>query len=782
MNQGQSRASAPPYALAVLALAMLVSFQAQGAPVGGVVAGGAASIASTGVHTTITQTTPGAIINWQGFGIAAGESVQFVQPGSSSVTLNRVTGPDPSAIFGSLSANGRVFLVNPGGVLFGPGASVNVGGLVASTLNITDSDFMAGHYVFTGTGHGAVVNQGTINADGGFVALLGSDVSNQGTISARLGSVVLAAGEGITLDVLGDNLLNVTVDRAALNALVRNGGLLQADGGQVVLTTQAAGSLLSSAVNNTGVIQARTIANHNGTIRLLGTMGEGTIDLAGQLDASAPQGGDGGFIETSAGRVNVHDGAQVTTAAPFGRTGEWLIDPQDFTIGTGANDNISGATLSALLVTNSVTITTAPGPDTTVAGTPPVTNLNSAVAGNGDINVNDAVSWTAAPSTTTLSLNASRDVNVNRPITAVNGNLVVCCARDINVDAAITTTSGSVLLGAGRNAVFTASAAMTTTDGNLMVCAANDISIASAFVLTRGSSIPAQSLGLPSGLVLNAGTGGTGPGVAGGTVVFAPLAPKATVTGPNADVTVNYNPVNYATPNSYAGNFTLTNGATLTQHMLVFGVSADKTADGTTGTTLVGLAGNPAGVSLVAGPGSSANFDTALAGSGKSITFTGYTLQGPNAALYALPVSCCGPIVARTTGTVLAAVVPPPPPPGSAPAPAPGAAPATPVVVPPAVLVPGVDVPGAGFGAAVLPQFAPFLVAPLLLQPPGPLLVVAPASEAPMEIVVVQAPAAVAPVQIVAPAPAAAPVPVPMAAPAAAPVRAAPRPAKPYRY
>src|SRR4051812_39818789 len=192
MNNPFLPGSRPPYALAVLALMMFSFEAAHAAPFGGVVAAGGAGIASTGTRTTITQTTSSAVINWQGFGVAAGESVRFQQPGSSSVTLNRVLGPDPSAIFGSLSANGKVFLVNPAGVLFGPGASVNVGGLVASTLNITDGDFMGGRYPFSGGGRGAVVNQGTITADGGYVALLGTEVSNHGVISARLGSVALA--------------------------------------------------------------------------------------------------------------------------------------------------------------------------------------------------------------------------------------------------------------------------------------------------------------------------------------------------------------------------------------------------------------------------------------------------------------------------------------------------------------------------------------------------------------------------------------------------------------
>ena len=257
-------------------------------------------------------------------------------------------GSDPSSILGSLSANGKVFLVNPNGMLFGQGAQVNVGGLVASTLDITDSDFMAGNYKFTGTGSGAVAQPGPINADGGYVALLGANVSNQGVIAARLGTVALAAGNAITLDVAGDGLLNVAVNQGAVNALVQNGGLIRADGGQVLLTAQAAGNLLQTAVNNTGVIQAQTIENRNGTIRLLGDMQSGTVNVGGTLDASAPNGGNGGFIETSAAHVKIADDVRITTAAPQGLTGNWLIDPEDFTIAASGGD-ITGATLSTNL-------------------------------------------------------------------------------------------------------------------------------------------------------------------------------------------------------------------------------------------------------------------------------------------------------------------------------------------------------------------------------------------------------------------------------------------------
>lgn len=632
------------------------------APTDGTVSAGSATITGGAGNTTITQTSQNAVINWQSFSIGAGESVQFVQPNSSSVALNRVIGPDPSVILGSLSANGKVFLLNANGILFGQGAQVNVGGLVASTLSLSDSDFMAGNYKFSGPSNGTVLNQGSINADGGYVALLGANVSNEGVISARLGTVALAAGDAITLDVAGDGLLNVTVDQSAVHALVQNRGLIQADGGQVLLTAQAAGDLLQGVVNNTGVIQAQTIENHKGTIKLLANMQSGTVNVGGTLDASAPNGGDGGFIETSAAHVKIVDAVQVTTAAPLGLFGIWLIDPQDFIIGAGGN--ISGATLSALLVNNSVIITTDTGPDSAVAGTPPVTTLNTATPGNGDIFVNDAVSWVAAGAPTTLTLNAARDVNVNAAITATNGNLVVCCGRDVNVNAAITTVNGSVLLSAGNN--VNVNAAMSTTDGNITMCAGNNINISSALTLVRGSSIPGQSLGLALGLVLNAGTDGDGPGVAGGTVTFAPLTPPAAVTGPNAPVTIYYNPTSYTTPTDYSANFTLVTSS-LTQFMLVFPDGANKTFDGTTTATFTGLKGNPTGVSLVSGPSSVANFDNANVGLGKTVSFTGFSLtQGPiltggSAPNYALPVSCCGPIVGRTTANIISspsAIVP----------------------------------------------------------------------------------------------------------------------------
>lgn len=145
----------------------------------------------TGSHMEITQGSQRATINWLNFDIGSRASVNVKQLDSSSVLLSRVTGPTASRIEGQLSANGQVFLINPNGVLFGKGAQVNVGGLVASTLNIRDQDFLSGNYVFSGDG-GAITNQGKINAaPGGYLAFIAPNITNSGTISAPQGTALV---------------------------------------------------------------------------------------------------------------------------------------------------------------------------------------------------------------------------------------------------------------------------------------------------------------------------------------------------------------------------------------------------------------------------------------------------------------------------------------------------------------------------------------------------------------------------------------------------------------
>jgi filamentous hemagglutinin family protein len=776
-SSGTSKTAASAgLALKALTASLLLSFGANvyALPVGGVIAAGAATISSGAGNTTITQSTQNVAINWQSFSIGQTEAVRFVQPNSNSVALNRVIGSDPSSILGNLSANGKVFLINPNGILFGQGASVNVGGLVASTLNITDSDFMAGKYKFSGSSDATIVNQGAINADGGYVALLGAKVSNDGIILARLGTVALAAGSAVTLDVAGDGLLNITVDQGAVNALAQNGGLIQADGGQVLLTARSASGLLQSAVNNTGVIQAQSIENRNGTIMLMGDMQSGTVNVGGTLDASAPNGGNGGFIETSAANVKIANDVSITTAAPTGLVGTWLIDPVDFNIQEVGGD-IAGTTLAQMLVSNNITISTV------VTGSNTATEL-FASPGQGNINVNSPIGggaplWTATPNTTTLTLEAFGDVNIDAAITATNGNLSVCCGRDVNVRAAITTTNGSVLLAANRDVTLFATSAMSTTNGNIELCAGRDVIVNSKITLINSGSIPSQSLGLPLGLTLSAGNNATGPGIAGGSVYLPlagdPLRPTVRRSeAPVTDVIINYNPTSYAAPTDYFPSLILEQHSgpiTVTQQMLVYPGGADKVYDGTTAAIFTSLQGLPNGVSLVAGPGSSATFDTADVGVGKTVTYSGFTLDGANAGNFALPVACCGPAVRTTTATITPVppvVVPPdvvvPPvvvvPPDVVVPPVvvvpPEVAVPPVVVVPPDVVVPPVVVVPPEVAAPPVAEVLPEIAAPPVSPPritPRPILVVMLATPPELQTIVPERPPVVTPPEIYVP-------------------------------
>ena len=580
------------FGLNVLAVAVMLAFgvEAYALPAGGVVAAGGASISSGAGSTAINQSTSSAAINWQSFNIAAGESVQFVQPNSSSVTLNRVLGADPSSIMGNLTANGKVFLVNPNGVLFGKGAQVNVGGLVASTLNVTDTDFMAGNYRFAGASNRAVLNQGSINADGGFVALLGANVSNEGVIAARVGTVALAAGNAITLDVAGDGLLNVTVNEGAMNALVQNGGVIQADGGHVLLTAQSASSLLQSAVNNTGVIQAQTlVTGQDGSIMLMGDMQSGTVNVGGTLDASAPNGGNGGFVETSAAHVKVADNARITTLASAGQTGLWLIDPMDYTVSVGGGD-ITGTQLGTNLDSTSVTIQSTAGSAGTL----------------GNVNVNDAVSWTAP---TTLTMEAVNDVNINQAITGINGSVNAKAGHDVNVAAATKTTTGMLTFTAVNDVAI--SAATTISTGNMTAVAGKNVTVSAASTITTGD------------MIFRADNDGTGPGVAGGTVAITCGSNCLTITTGN--LSIRFNPVSYATTGAEitAYDLNLTGAGVLDAKAWVFGKGDNKMYDNTTAATVSGLKPDVGGVAppVALGAVSNANFDTEHVGISKPITY-----------------------------------------------------------------------------------------------------------------------------------------------------------------
>ena len=402
-------------------LALLTTIASAG-PEDGQISTGLGGISQVGTTITITQSSPQLSLAWKSFNIAANETVNFVQPSSAAIAVNRIADPNGTQILGRLNANGQVFLINPNGILFGRGAQLNVAGIVASTLDLHDATLNSPARSFSGPGSGSIINRGTIaTTEGGYVALLGRTVVNQGAITAPLGAVALGGGSAATLTFSGNSLVGMQVDQGVLNSLAENGGLIRADGGIVVMSAGAKNELLASVVNNTGLIQARRVENRGGTIVLLGGMSAGTVKVAGTLDASAPNGGEGGFIETSAASVKVAADAKITTASFTGPAGTWLIDPVNFTIAASGGDT-TGAALSANLAGGNVIIQSSTGGSGTL----------------GDVNVNDTVAWSANK----LTLNAQNNINLNANL---NGSGTASLALEFGQGAVATGNASDVI-------------------------------------------------------------------------------------------------------------------------------------------------------------------------------------------------------------------------------------------------------------------------------------------------------------------------------------------------
>ena len=388
---------------ALLATASPASAIDSGAlPTGGRITSGAGAIATSGGKMTVTQNTAKLIASWETFNIGESASVRFAQPDAGSTVLNRIADQNPSRILGSLSSNGTVFLLNQNGIVFGKTAKVDVGGLVASTLNLSDDDFLNSRYPFSGTSNACKIeNQGAITAmQGGVVALIAPKVTNEGSITADKGSVAMLAGGQVTVDFSGDGLIRYSVDTGSVDALAENKGLIRADGGLVVMSAEAADALSKAVVSNSGEVRARTLENRDGRIVLVSDMEHGTTTVDGKIDATAPDGGDGGFVETSGAKVRIGDSVVVDTRAKGGETGTWLIDPNDYTIAVSGGD-ATGASISSQLATTNVTIQT---------------STMGHSGGNGDIFVNDSITW----SSNVLTLNAERNITINSPLYGSN--------------------------------------------------------------------------------------------------------------------------------------------------------------------------------------------------------------------------------------------------------------------------------------------------------------------------------------------------------------------------
>jgi filamentous hemagglutinin family protein len=268
-------------------------------PTGGTVTAGQANISSSGNTLTVNQISNNAVIDWRGFDIDVGETTQFLQNSSSAIAVNRVNSSSASAINGNLTANGNIVIINQNGVMFGAGARVDVNGLVATTADLDDDEFMRGgplRLYKPGNPNASVTNAGTITArDAGLVGLVAPTVINSGTITARLGRVHLASGDTATVDMYGDGLLEIGVSDRVQSQLVENSGVISADGGTIALTAGAGQAIVNSVVRNTGTISAQTVENRGGVITIRAARAQsgagGVISNTGTITASGTKGG-----------------------------------------------------------------------------------------------------------------------------------------------------------------------------------------------------------------------------------------------------------------------------------------------------------------------------------------------------------------------------------------------------------------------------------------------------------------------------------------------------------
>ena len=515
-------------ALLVMSALSLGASSVDAMPEGGVVRSGSGSVTQNGKEMTIRQDSGRLAMDWTGFSVGKDETVRFQQPGKDALALNRVTGNQQSVIDGSLLSNGHVLLVNPNGVVIGKNASIDVGGLVASTAQVKDN-FMkefgnsTGAFSLGGVSDGKIINEGTIKAEGGLVALHAAKVENSGTISNTGGTAVLAAADTLTLTPDADGKLNFTVDGKAAEASALNKGAITADGGTIVMTADSASDVMSTVVNNSGTLQARTLRkNEKGQILLEGG-DKGQVEVSGTLDASGTEEGqsagnikvigektivhdgtnllargaiDGGKIETSGDVLNLGDNLNIDAKGVNGKAGEWLLDPLDVYIcdedptktydsketdikkyetddslssNTSIGYNDPAATdANASSVNSAVTwISTAMVENMLNAGTS-VTIQAAATNGNANIIVSSNIDKTLG-NDATLTLDAMRNITVNGNISSTSNKLNVILNADSNgdqigaviINANINTNGGDFTSASGGTVTYTSDEAKT---------------------------------------------------------------------------------------------------------------------------------------------------------------------------------------------------------------------------------------------------------------------------------------------------------------------------------
>jgi filamentous hemagglutinin family protein len=544
-------------------------------PTAGQVVQGAASMSQTASQMTIHQGTQRAAINWQSFDIGAQAKVQVVQPNAQAVLLNRVVGQSPSQIFGQLQANGHVILVNPNGVLFGKDGSVNAASFTASTLGISDANFMAGNMVYERNGSTAgIVNDGTITtAPGGYVALLGASVSNQGKIDTQGGNAFLGAADTIKVPVSSTGRIKLELTAADMNANVSNTGSIITQGGQVYMQAlalnQAAAQIIQSgSIDTTGEKGgAVNILADGGKIRVSGSVKANSTNgsaggdvyigrdkdtnvLAAVGDASGARlESKGGFVETS-GKFLAVDGIKINADT-------WLLDPDNIEITDGTVLNAGYSKIKASDISNALN-TTNVVISTTLGATPvvPIPYIPLSTSADGNIVVNTAITKTGTTGLTKLTLNADNGITLNEKISSTGSALDVEMTALGNAPFA-TNSKGIVL-----NKMIDANGGVVTLTGtNKNTIQSTSVLFNSGVVFNSGSGINAGSFTV-DGTATTIAAANHGVLINGGTSFTS--SSSSVVSEINGKSVSNSNGVNAGTNINGTGvSFTALNGGSM---------------------------------------------------------------------------------------------------------------------------------------------------------------------------------------------------------------------------
>ena len=462
-------------------------------PENGTVVGGTATFDYSTPNTlNVNQNTDRVVINWDSFNIGTNATTQFFQPNSNSLAVNRVIakGTDPTQILGHLSANGKVIVLDRNGVIFGKDSVIDVGGIVASTGDVSTSEVMSGanKIQITNLGDGDIVNNGTINAaDAGLVGFVGKTAVNNGVINAKLGRVELDSGEKATVDLYGDGLIEIAADSNLEKAIVKNNGTINAEGGTVKLTAAAAKSAVDNVVNMDGVINVSSVSVQGGKIVL--SAGNGNAVVSGKLDAS---GTTGGSVSVTGKNTIATDTADISADGKNGKGGtaylygdnvavfEGTLSARGTGNGSGGAAEISGG--EGVGFGGLVDLSAENGSNGTLLIDPKTLNINNnptsgviadiLSGGIGTVNVNaQAIANTLR--FTDVNLWATQDLNVTSDIDLSTwnglGGTHGITSNDLTLAAPTLNLSNDIVLGTGNLNLFNMPAGTTVAFGLITV-------------------------------------------------------------------------------------------------------------------------------------------------------------------------------------------------------------------------------------------------------------------------------------------------------------------------